>query len=69
VSYQDRRWVFPRGDCILLPIENTTAELLAKYIAERLAAKLIEQHGFVPRVMHVEVEENVGVAATYEWRP
>jgi 6-pyruvoyltetrahydropterin/6-carboxytetrahydropterin synthase len=68
VSYQDRRWVFPRGDCILLPIENTTAELLAKYIADRLAAKLIDRHGFVPQAMRIEVEESVGVAAAYEWR-
>src|SRR4029077_4692264 len=28
VRYRDREWVFPRGDCVLLPIENTTAELL-----------------------------------------
>ena len=25
-QYKDRRWIFPRGDCVLLPIENTTAE-------------------------------------------
>src|ERR1022692_509821 len=36
VRYRDREWIFPRGDCALLPIENTTAELLARYIAERL---------------------------------
>ena len=29
----DREWLFPRDDCVLLPIENTTAELLARYIA------------------------------------
>ncbi|MCX7702169.1 MAG: 6-pyruvoyl tetrahydropterin synthase family protein, partial [Gemmataceae bacterium] len=36
VVYRDREWVFPRGDCVLLPIENTTAELLARYIGGRL---------------------------------
>src|SRR5262249_59915261 len=36
VRYRDREWVFPRDDCVLLPIENTTAELLASYIARRL---------------------------------
>src|SRR5829696_3458091 len=36
VRYKDREWLFPRGDCILLPIENTTAELIATYIAGRL---------------------------------
>src|SRR5882724_3304054 len=25
VRYRDRAWVFPRGDCVLLPLENTTA--------------------------------------------
>src|SRR5262249_844401 len=23
VRYKDREWIFPRGDCVLLPIENT----------------------------------------------
>src|SRR3569623_2048137 len=27
--FEDRRWVFPREDCVLLPLANTTAELLA----------------------------------------
>src|SRR5579864_3417328 len=36
VRYREREWLFPRGDCVLLPIENTTAELLARYIAGRL---------------------------------
>ena len=27
VRYEEREWLFPRDDCILLPIENTTAEL------------------------------------------
>jgi 6-pyruvoyltetrahydropterin/6-carboxytetrahydropterin synthase len=69
VRYKDREWLFPRGDCILLPIENTTAELIARYIAGRLAAVLRERHGFVPALMRVEVEESIGVSAAYEWRP
>ena len=67
-TYMNRRWSFPDGDCVLLPIENTTAELLAKYIAiELLGAMVIE--GFVnPEWLRVEVEEGVGVRASYEWR-
>jgi 6-pyruvoyltetrahydropterin/6-carboxytetrahydropterin synthase len=68
VRYKDREWVFPRGDCVLLPIENTTAELLARYVAGRLLASLKERHGFVPDVLRVEVEENVGQSATVELR-
>ncbi len=31
-----RRWVFPAEECVLLPVENTTAERLAWYIGGRL---------------------------------
>lgn len=68
VRYRDREWLFPRGDCVLLPIENTTAELLARYIGQRLLVDLRQQHQFVPRVLRVEVEESMGQSATYEWR-
>lgn len=68
VRYRDRQWVFPRGDCVLLPIENTTAELLARYIGQRLLADLASQHNYRPAVLRVEVEENVGQSANYEWR-
>jgi 6-pyruvoyltetrahydropterin/6-carboxytetrahydropterin synthase len=67
VACRERRWVFPREDCILLPIENTTAELLARYIGQRLLASLKAEHGFTPAAMRVEVEENVGQSATYNW--
>ena len=69
VRYRDREWLFPRDDCILLPLENTTAELLARYIGQRLVEDLRHQHQFVPQVLRVEVEENIGQSATYEWRP
>jgi 6-pyruvoyltetrahydropterin/6-carboxytetrahydropterin synthase len=66
VRYRDREWIFPRGDCVLLPIANTTAELLARYIAERLRDELKKHYNFVPTVLRVEVEENVGQSATCE---
>ncbi len=69
VRYLDRHWVFPREDCVLLPIENTTAELLARYVARRLLEELKKHHGFTPQVLRVEVEENIGQSATVEWRP
>ncbi|MCS6850572.1 MAG: 6-pyruvoyl tetrahydropterin synthase family protein [Gemmataceae bacterium] len=69
VQYRERRWLFPKDDCVLLPIENTTAELLARYIGERLLAALRQRHGFEPTALRVEVEENVGQSATWEWRP
>lgn len=69
VRYRDREWLFPREDCVLLPIENTTAELLARYIGQRLLSVLREQHHYTPSVLRIEVEENVGQSATYEWHP
>jgi 6-pyruvoyltetrahydropterin/6-carboxytetrahydropterin synthase len=69
VLYRDREWLFPTGDCVLLPIENTTAELLARYLGQRLLDDLRQTYQFVPEVLRVEVEENIGQFATYEWRP
>src|SRR5262245_22415621 len=69
VQYRTREWLFPREDCVLLPIENTTAELLARYIGQRLIEDIRREHGYVPQVLRVEVEENIGQSALYEWRP
>jgi 6-pyruvoyltetrahydropterin/6-carboxytetrahydropterin synthase len=68
VHYRDREWLFPRDDCVLLPIENTTAELLARYIAQRLLDDLRTRHNYRPAVLRVEVEENIGQSATCELR-
>jgi len=68
VRFRDREWVFPRDDCVLLPLENTTAELLARYIGQRLLADLQQKHHFVPQVLRVEIEESFGQSAIYEWR-
>jgi 6-pyruvoyltetrahydropterin/6-carboxytetrahydropterin synthase len=67
-SYGDRYWSFPRDECALLPIANTTAELLATWIAERLRVQ-ISSHGLAtPEAIRVEVEESFGQSARYEWR-
>ena len=67
VTYKDREWVFPRDDCFLLPIENTTAELIARYIAGRLREALQGEFAYTPTALRIEVEENVGQSATYTW--
>jgi 6-pyruvoyltetrahydropterin/6-carboxytetrahydropterin synthase len=68
VRFREREWLFPREDCVLLPVENTTAELLARHIAHRLAEDLKAHHGYEPAVLRIEVEENFGQSATFEWR-
>ncbi len=68
VSFEDRRWIFPRGDCILLPMPNTTAELIAKYIAERLLNDLQQLTGARPSLVRLGVDENFGQWGEVELR-
>jgi 6-pyruvoyltetrahydropterin/6-carboxytetrahydropterin synthase len=65
-TFQDRRWVFPRCDCILLPVPNTTSELLARYIGSRLADDLQARTGARPQWIRVEVDECFGQLAVVE---
>lgn len=67
--FEDRRWVFPREDCALLPIANTTAELLARHIGLALLKRLESVAGMRPQRLRIDVEENVGQWATWEWEP
>jgi 6-pyruvoyltetrahydropterin/6-carboxytetrahydropterin synthase len=55
-----RRWVFPRGDCAILPVANTTAELLARYIGERLRDAIQKRTQQIPSRLSVAVDENHG---------
>jgi 6-pyruvoyltetrahydropterin/6-carboxytetrahydropterin synthase len=64
-TYENRRWTFPRGDCRLLPLGNTTAELLAAYIGRRLLTA-IQQIGFQPTRMRIELDECDGQVAVWE---
>lgn len=66
VTFEDRRWVFPRSDCILLPVPNTTTELLARYIGRLLLDGLQARCGMRPRRLRVEVDECEGQAAVCE---
>jgi 6-pyruvoyltetrahydropterin/6-carboxytetrahydropterin synthase len=68
-TFRDRRWVFPRGDCILLSIPNTTSELLAQYIANRLAVDLEARTGGRPYTIRVELDECFGNVAVCELGP
>ena len=56
--FDDRRWVFPRCDVVLLPVSNTTAELVARYIGRRLLDDLQARTGVRPQRVQVAVDEN-----------
>jgi 6-pyruvoyltetrahydropterin/6-carboxytetrahydropterin synthase len=60
VRFEDRRWVFPRCDCVLLPIPNTTTELLARHIGKRLIALVEARTGQRLSRVRIEVDENFG---------
>jgi 6-pyruvoyltetrahydropterin/6-carboxytetrahydropterin synthase len=64
--FENRRWLFPREDCILLPIENTTAELIAFWITGQLVPKLSQTPNHALDSLRVEVEENFGQSAFCE---
>jgi len=68
VVYGDRYWSFPRDECVLLPVANTTAERLADYIGGRLRQQITALGWPPPRVLRVEVEESFGQSARVEWR-
>lgn len=60
VRFRKKRWVFPREDCMLLPIANTTAEEIAWWIATQLKKKLYPQIGPRLSMLEVSVDENHG---------
>lgn len=67
-TFADRRWVFPKDNCLILPIVNTTTELLAQYVAERLRAAIDALGGGVPGMVRVEIAEGSGASAACELR-
>jgi 6-pyruvoyltetrahydropterin/6-carboxytetrahydropterin synthase len=66
VRMRGRRYVFPRADVVLLPIENTTAELLAQYVGRRLIA-LLKRRRLAGNLQALEVfvSESPGQGAGY----
>ncbi|MDZ7620008.1 MAG: 6-pyruvoyl tetrahydropterin synthase family protein [Patescibacteria group bacterium] len=64
LSLGSRRWLLPREDCVLLPVENTTSEALAGYLAERLSDKLAAQSPHLPTTLRIHLTESNGFTAT-----
>ena len=66
VTFEDRRWVFPREDCVLLPVAKTTTELLGRYIGRRLLDDVESRTGVRPMRVRIEVDECFGQVAVVE---
>jgi 6-pyruvoyltetrahydropterin/6-carboxytetrahydropterin synthase len=58
-------YVFPKRDCALLPIRNSTAEMLAEYLGTRVRDELGRIGHTHLTGLEIEVEENYGQSATY----
>jgi 6-pyruvoyltetrahydropterin/6-carboxytetrahydropterin synthase len=70
VHYQgEPRYVFPRSDCALLPILNSTAEMLAEYLARQVCDGLRARGVSGLARMTIEVEESPGQSASFELIP
>jgi 6-pyruvoyltetrahydropterin/6-carboxytetrahydropterin synthase len=65
VRYKHRLFVFPREDVVLLPIPNTTAEMLARYLAGRALEELRGMGAANLTAIELEVEEALGQSAIY----
>jgi len=56
------RYVFPARDVVVLDVPNTTAEMIAAWIADRLLVRLADDAHHLTRI-EVEVEEAAGQSA------
>ena len=61
-----QRFVFPRSNCALLPISNTTAEKLAEYLAHHIRDELRKESLSLLETLEVEVEESAGQSGYYK---
>jgi 6-pyruvoyltetrahydropterin/6-carboxytetrahydropterin synthase len=60
VHFEDRRWIFPRGDCVLVDVPNTTAEEMARHLGLSLLDLLQNKLGVAPTSLEVSVDECAG---------
>lgn len=68
VLFGARRWIFPADECVLLPISNTTAELLAMWIGQTLGEHLASAGVSLFGLLRIEVDECLGQSAVCEFR-
>jgi 6-pyruvoyltetrahydropterin/6-carboxytetrahydropterin synthase len=61
-----RRWVFPADECMLMPLANTTAEWLARWIGLSVAESLAASGHPIPRSIRVSVDECLGQSGVWE---
>jgi 6-pyruvoyltetrahydropterin/6-carboxytetrahydropterin synthase len=66
ILYKKETFLLPRGDVILLPLANTSTELLAEFVAQRIRSKVRRQFPEISlRTIEVSVEEARGQRGTF----
>lgn len=55
----------PKTDVLILPIENTSAERIAAYLAHQIKDKVWDKFKFEFKELEIEVEETPGQAAVF----
>jgi 6-pyruvoyltetrahydropterin/6-carboxytetrahydropterin synthase len=61
VSFDDKKFVFPLSNCVVLPIDNVTAENLAEYVFSQVIKKLHLPSNV--SAVEIGVDEGVGQGA------
>ena len=59
-----QRYVVPRGDALLLPIDNISVEALAAHVADRIRGKLAAASLPAAATLEVTIEESPGQGAS-----
>lgn len=67
VHYKDRYWSFPQDECVVLPISNTTTELMARWLGLQLIEQLKARGILETEFIEIHLEENFGQWAVWRW--
>jgi 6-pyruvoyltetrahydropterin/6-carboxytetrahydropterin synthase len=62
---KDSEFSIPKTDVLILPINNTSAENFAMYLAMRIQEEVYLKHQFRFKNLEIEVEETPGQSAVY----
>jgi len=66
IRFENRRYVFPAEDVLVLPVDSITAELLAEYVCGQLLETVPKHETENLRLITVGVEEAPGQTAFYQ---
>lgn len=65
ITRDESEFSIPKSDVILLPIENTSVERIAHYLAIKISELVMNKFNFEFKELEVEVEESPGQSATF----